>query len=77
MWESRADVIKHDGPEYVYEQIADDIAGMKLDSGTRLPPATELAEVYGVARMTALRAISHLQERGLVTIRQGRGTYWL
>jgi GntR family transcriptional regulator len=79
MWESRADRIEHSGPEYVYEQIADDIAtdvnSGALSAGSRLPSAQELAEIYGVARLTARRAIKHLEEQRLVVVRPGKGTF--
>lgn len=77
--ESRADRIKHDGPDYVYEQIAADIAADirsgQLSAGSRLPSADDLADTYGVARLTARRAVRHLADQGLVTVRPGRGTY--
>lgn len=73
------DRIDHDGPEYIYAQIAADIAADiesgQLSTSSRLPSADELAEIYGVARLTARRAIKHLAEQDLVTIRPGRGTY--
>lgn len=79
VWSSRADRINHSGPDYVYEQIAADIAADiragELSSGSRLPSADELAEVYGVARLTARRAVRHLADQGLVVVRPGRGTY--
>lgn len=79
VWDSRADRINHDGPVYVYEQIAADIAADirsgQLDAGSRLPSADDLADIYGVARLTARRAVRHLAEQGLVLIRPGRGTY--
>jgi DNA-binding GntR family transcriptional regulator len=43
--------------------------------GDRLPTVTELAEQYGVAKMTVQRAISELRDAGLVTSWQGRGTF--
>lgn len=79
VWDSRADRIDHDGPEYVYEQIAADIAADiksgSLSTGNRLPSAEELADIYGVARLTARRAVRYLADNGAVTVRPGRGTY--
>lgn len=74
---SRADRIDHDGSEYVYEQIADDLA-TEIREGElagRLPSADDIADMYGVARLTARRAVRHLAEQGLVVVRPGRGTY--
>jgi DNA-binding GntR family transcriptional regulator len=67
------------GPELVYMQIADDIAGQiergELRDGQRLPSEAELASEYGAARMTIRRAARELRERGLVRIVSGKGTY--
>jgi DNA-binding GntR family transcriptional regulator len=34
-----------------------------------------MAETYGIARMTARRAVRELRERGLVHIVTGKGTF--
>lgn len=77
--DSRAKRIKHDGPEYVYVQIADDIAADirtgVLPAGSRLPSADDIADTYGVARLTARRAVRHLADQGLVIVSPGKGTY--
>lgn len=67
------------GPELVYKVVADRIekrirAGEFGDSG-RLPSETDLAEWYGVARMTVRRAHEELTERGLVRVVPGKGTF--
>ncbi|MBA8826436.1 DNA-binding GntR family transcriptional regulator [Saccharopolyspora lacisalsi] len=78
-WESRVDRIEHEGAAYVHVQVADDIRADvergELSAGSKLPAAEALAEIYGVARLTAIRAVRHLEEQGLVTIVKGRGTY--
>lgn len=78
-WESRADRINHEGANYVYAQVADDIRAEiesgALSAGSKLPAAEALADIYGVARLTAIRAVRHLAEQGLVAIVKGRGTY--
>jgi DNA-binding GntR family transcriptional regulator len=67
------------GPELVYMQIADDIAGQigrgELVSGQRLPSENDLAADYGVARMTVRRAARELTERGLIRVVTGKGTF--
>jgi DNA-binding GntR family transcriptional regulator len=67
------------GPELVYVQIADDIAGQigrgELQPGARLPSEADLAAHYGAARMTASRAVRELRDRGLVRTVIGKGTY--
>jgi len=77
--EDRAGRISHALPVHVYVQVADDIqadidAG-RLASGARLPSEAELAAQYGVARLTAGRAVKHLRERGTVITLTGRGSY--
>lgn len=67
----RAPIDPH-GPELVYKVVANRIerrirAGEFGDSG-RLPSETDLAEWYGVARMTVRRAHEELTERGLARI---------
>ncbi|AKJ65429.1 LacI family DNA-binding transcriptional regulator [Kiritimatiella glycovorans] len=46
----------------------------KLKPGERLPSERALAAEYGVARLTARRALSDLEERGLVRRNGQRGT---
>ena len=69
------------GPVLIYRAVADDIAGQiargELVPGARLPSLDALAEHYGIARMTARRAVRELTERGLVTVIVGKGTFVL
>lgn len=62
-----------------WKQIADtiraQIEGGKLPPGTPLPSETELAQQYGVCRVTAHRAMFELQRLGLVVRKRKRGTY--
>jgi DNA-binding GntR family transcriptional regulator len=79
-WGNRADRIDHDGPQFVWQQIADDIAADirsgVLPANSRLPSEQALAaEVYGVARATVRRAIASLVEEGLLVVVHGRGTF--
>lgn len=46
----------------------------RLASGTRLPTEGELCELLGVSRSVIRDSIRTLVARGLVTVRQGRGT---
>ena len=43
--------------------------------GPRLPPEPELAERYGVSRMTLRRAIAELVSEGFLSARPGAGTF--
>lgn len=64
---------------YVYVQVADDIAGQiasgRLAPGAMLPAERDLARQYGVAYLTARRAIRELRERGLVVTLPAKGNY--
>jgi len=60
-----------------YEEIAGYIRGLisSAQSGDRLPSDTELAEHFGVSRMTARHAVSVVEAEGLLVREQGRGTF--
>jgi GntR family transcriptional regulator len=77
--DDRSARIRHDSSVPVASQVARDIeadirAG-RLAPDTRLPSEAELAEQYGVARMTVRRAIAQLRDKGLVITVHGRGTF--
>jgi DNA-binding GntR family transcriptional regulator len=78
-WPSRADRIDHAAPKLLWEQVADDlkadIRSGELPPGTRLPAEVELAEIYGVARVTIRRAVLELRKERLLVVIQGRGTF--
>src|SRR3954466_14265314 len=50
-----------------------DIAGGALPPGAPLPRETDLAAQFGVSRGVARECIRGLEERGLVTVKHGRG----
>ena len=62
-----------------WRRIADDLAASiqrgDFAIGASLPTALELASRYGVHRHTARQAFRHLQDLGLVSVEQGRGTF--
>jgi GntR family transcriptional repressor for pyruvate dehydrogenase complex len=66
-----------DGGERRSEQVAHRIERSILsrDFERRLPPERELAERYGVSRASVREGIGLLVARGLLTRRQGDGTY--
>lgn len=63
----------------LWRQIAqilrNDIEKGELPSGARLPTEPELAQRFGVNRHTVRRAVGVLQNDGLVSVEQGRGTF--
>lgn len=62
---------------FLYEELADYLAS-EIDAGRlsgRLPGAPHLAAQYGVARVTAQRAVAILRERGLVFVTRPLGTF--
>ena len=74
-WNIRNSDIKY---RNLYEQIADSMEEMIFDGGAsdmRLPTEFDLAEKYNVSRSVIREALKILNERGLVTMRAGDGTY--
>jgi DNA-binding FadR family transcriptional regulator len=59
--------------EVTVERLAQSVRLGVLTSGDRLPPERELAETFGVSRVTLREAIKALREAGLVESRRGRG----
>ena len=62
-----------------YQRIAADIeadirAG-QLAKGAAVPSLSRLAQEYGVARNTVVRAMNLLKEKGLIETVQGWGTF--
>jgi len=66
-------------PGYLWEAVAAHITARieagDLPPGGRLPGERDLAIEYGVALMTARRAIKDLRERGLVRTLPSKGTF--
>jgi DNA-binding GntR family transcriptional regulator len=62
-----------DPSQYLYVQLADDIAAKIADgsfpAGSLLPGEAELAELYEIPRLTVRRALDELKDRGLVQTR--------
>lgn len=63
----------------LYEQIAASVRGRivsgELQQGERLPNERDIAVGYGVSRNVVREAIRALAKDGLVSVRQGSGTY--
>ncbi|OQA83601.1 MAG: putative HTH-type transcriptional regulator YegW [Lentisphaerae bacterium ADurb.Bin242] len=50
------------------------IAERKLEAGDRIPVEKDLASLFGVSVVTVRSAMKNLEDRGIVTRQQGRGT---
>lgn len=65
--------------ERLSEQVANHIQGLvlegELNPGDRLPSERKLSEQFGVSRTVAREAIKLLEERSLVKVVSGSGTY--
>lgn len=61
--------------EQVRAALAQEIQDGRYDDTGRLPPEPELCERFGVSRITVRRAVSDLEELGVVRRRQGAGTF--
>ncbi len=62
-----------------YENLADilrqEAARIAEEGGTRLPTEIEIAEGYGVSRQTVRHALQLLEADGVISRRQGSGSY--
>jgi GntR family transcriptional regulator len=71
--------LRRDTPESLYVQLADaverDIAGGTYSAFDRLPSEPALMAKYGVSRVTVRQAIALLQRKGLIEVKQGKGTF--
>lgn len=61
--------------EWVMNDIKRQLQSGELAPGDRLSSVTELAASYGVGQSTIREALSALKAMGMLTIRQGSGTY--
>jgi DNA-binding LacI/PurR family transcriptional regulator len=65
--------------EPIYRQVVNhiksDMDRGALTPGRQLPPEPELAEIYGVSRITIRKVLTQLSNEGLVSRRKGKGTF--
>jgi GntR family transcriptional regulator len=59
----------------IVRQIADAIAGGRLEAGARLPSHRDLAEELVIAPLTVKKAYDELERDGLLVSQRGRGTF--
>jgi GntR family transcriptional regulator len=71
--------VDHDGKTPVYLQIAailrDRITSGQILPGRPVPSEPQLVAEFGVAKLTARKAVRVLRDEGLVEVVQGRGAY--
>lgn len=67
-----------EGEQPIYRQLVDAISGRiasgELQAGARLPPQRDIARALGINLTTVTRALTVLQQQGLVRARPGHGT---
>lgn len=61
--------------QWVYTVLRERITSGEFTPGMRLPSHTELATEFGVAPLTVRQVLSRLEEEGIVSRQQGRGTF--
>jgi GntR family transcriptional regulator len=59
----------------IEERLAERIESSAIGLGERLPAERELADAFGVSRMTVRQALASLEARGLLERGVGRGTF--
>ncbi|MFT4256934.1 MAG: GntR family transcriptional regulator [Pseudoxanthomonas sp.] len=72
-------LLRNDLPTPLYHQmfnlLRDRILSGEIPRGARIPTEFDLAEGFGVSRITAKRALDELAGEGLVERRRGKGTH--
>src|ERR687890_730295 len=58
---------------HLMQVLISDIVSGRLAAGELLPRETDLADQFGVSRGVARECVRGLEERGLVSVRHGRG----
>jgi DNA-binding GntR family transcriptional regulator len=75
--DDRSYVIDRNSPRLLPDQVADDLRAL-IGKGAvtgKLPTEQELADQYGVARVTIRSAIATLAGEGIIQVIHGRGTF--
>ena len=73
LWTPRPHANKS-APNYVIDQIRQSLLEKRILPGDRLPPESELVELFGVSRGSVRQAMKSLETLGVITIRPGDGT---
>lgn len=59
----------------VLNELVEAIVSGRVAPGETLPPEAELSQEFGVSRTVIRESMKRLQEKGMVTVAQGRGTH--
>jgi DNA-binding LacI/PurR family transcriptional regulator len=64
-------------PRYyqIYTSLIERVRSGEFTVGNSLPAERQLAEDYGVSRITVIKALGRLEREGLITRQHGRGTF--
>lgn len=61
----------------IFDHLKKEILSNTLQPGERLPTEMELAELFGVSRITSKRALEELEKEGLIYRKRGQGSFAL
>lgn len=61
--------------QQIYNYLIDEIKSGKYRDGSRIPSEKELAEKFGVSRITSKKALELMAEKGLIQRMQGKGSF--
>ncbi|VTU30280.1 GntR family transcriptional regulator [Variovorax sp. PBL-E5] len=70
--------LERESDRSLYEQVTDRLRGhlvANMAVGQQLPTEAELVEVFSVSRSTVRKAVQQLVDEGVLTRRQGKGTF--
>ncbi|GAA1980678.1 FadR/GntR family transcriptional regulator [Microbacterium pumilum] len=59
----------------VLKELVETIVSGRVQPGENLPPEGTLSQEFGVSRTVIRESVKRLQEKGMVTVAQGRGTH--
>lgn len=68
-------LISVDKETQILDELMGKIASKQFKAGEKLPSENELADQYGVPRMTVRAALTKLEERGYILSKQGKGRF--
>ncbi len=61
--------------QFVSDKIYEKIQFEEYPAGSKIPSEDELADIFGVSRVTIRHALKYLEEKGYLTRERGKGTF--